>query len=340
MNRMIAACAALVGALAGGLGAGASWAADKVVFGTNWLAQGGHGGFYQAMVDGTYEKYGLDVEISMGGPQMNNRPMLAAGRLDFLMTGNLLLSFDNVRNGIPTVVVAAIFQKDPQALISHKGVYPDFAALTQAPRVLISKDGQFSFWQWMVDELGFKDEQLRPYGFNLAAFLTDKDAVQQAYATAEPLYAAAEGAPVDTWLLADQGWNTYASTIETRQQLVEENPELVQRFIDASIEGWNNFLYGDRSAAYAAIIAANPEMTAEKLDAELAQFRDLGIIDTGDALDKGIGAMDPARIQAFHDLAVQSGILEAGAVDVSKVAGTRFVNKGHGPDIRQRPSGQ
>lgn len=336
MNRMIAACAAVAGLMA----AGAAWAADKVVFGTNWLAQGGHGGFYQAMVDGTYEKHGLDVSISMGGPQMNNRPMLAAGRLDFLMTGNLLLSFDNVRNGIPTVVVAAMFQKDPQALMSHKGVYPDFKALTRAPKVLISKDGQFSFWQWMVDELGFRDEQLRPYGFNLAAFLTDPEAVQQAYATAEPLYAAAEGAAVDTWLLADQGWSTYGSTIETRRELVEENPDLVQRFLDASIEGWYNFLYGDRTAAYAAIIEANPEMTPEKLDAEVAQFQALGIIESGDALDKGIGAMDPARIQAFHDLAVRSGILQAGAVDVAKVADTRFVNKGHGLDIKERLSGQ
>lgn len=336
MNRMIAVCATVAGLLA----AGASWAADKVVFGTNWLAQGGHGGFYQAMVDGTYEKHGLDVSISMGGPQMNNRPMLAAGRLDFLMTGNLLLSFDNIRNGIPTVVVAAMFQKDPQALMSHKGAYPDFTALTQAPKVLVSKDGQFSFWQWMVDELGFRDEQLRPYGFNLAAFLTDPQAVQQAYATAEPLYAAAEGAAVDTWLLADHGWSTYASTIETRSQLVEENPDLVQRFVDASIEGWYNFLYGDRSAAYAAIIEANPEMTVEKLDAELAQFQALGIIDSGEAVEKGIGAMDPARIQAFHDLAVQSGILQAGAVDVAKVADMRFVNKGHGLDIKERLSGQ
>ena len=335
-SRLIAIAAALAGTLA----ASATWAADKVVFGTNWLAQGGHGGFYQAMVDGTYEKYGLDVEIAMGGPQMNNRPMLAAGRLDFLMTGNLLHSFDNVRNGIPTVVVAAIFQKDPQALISHKGTYADFPALAKAPRVLISKDGQFSFWRWMVDELGFKDEQLRPYGFNLAAFLTDKEAVQQAYATAEPLYAAAEGAEVDTWLLADHGWNTYASTIETRQQLVDENPELVQRFSDASIEGWNNFLYGARTAAYEAIIAANPEMTVEKLDAEMAQFLDLGIIDTGDAVEKGIGALDMGRIEAFHDLAVKSGILEAGAVDLTKVANTQFVNKGHGVDIKKALSGQ
>ncbi|MEN9063187.1 ABC transporter substrate-binding protein [Ponticoccus litoralis] len=173
-----------LGALCGLLAVGAAWADDKVVFGTNWLAQGGHGGFYQALADGTYEKYGLDVEIRPGGPQVNNRPMLSAGRLDFLMAGNLLLSFDNVRNGIPTTVVAAFFQNDPQALMTHAGQYKDFAALASAPTVLVSKDGQFSFWQWLVDEHGFRDEQLRPYGFNLAQFLNDETMVQQAYGTA------------------------------------------------------------------------------------------------------------------------------------------------------------
>ena len=139
-------------------------AADKVVFGTNWLAQGGHGGFYQAIADGTYEKHGLDVEISMGGPQMNNRPMLIAKKLDFLMTGNLLLSFDNVRNGIPTMVVAAFFQKDPQAMLIHEGSYSSFSDLTTAPTILVSKDGQFSYWKRMLNPHGFRDEQVKPEG--------------------------------------------------------------------------------------------------------------------------------------------------------------------------------
>tara|TARA_B100000945_G_scaffold315664_1_gene315206 strand:+ start:30 stop:1034 length:1005 start_codon:yes stop_codon:yes gene_type:complete len=311
-------------------------AADKVVLGTNWLAQGGHGGFYQAIADGTYEKHGLDVEISMGGPQMNNRPMLIAKKLDFLMTGNLLLSFDNVRNGIPTTVVAAFFQKDPQAMLIHEGSYSNFSDLTNAPTILVSKDGQFSYWKWMVNAHGFKDEQVKPYGYNIAQFLKDKKMVQQAYGTAEPIYAAAAGAKPKTFLLADQGWTTYSTTIEARSEMVKNNPDLVQRFINASIEGWYNFLYGDRAAAYALIMKDNPEMTKEKLDKEMKQFEKLGIIDVGDALTKGIGAMDMNRVKAFHKLAIDSGIIEEGSVDISKVATDQFVNKGHGLDIKAK----
>ena len=314
--------------------ASTAWANDKVIFATNWLAQGGHGGFYQALADGTYEKYGLDVDIQMGGPQMNNRPMLPAGKVDFLMTGNLLLSMDSVRNEIPTIVVASYFEKDPQAIIAHKGQYSGWDDLANAPEILVSKDGQFSFWKWMTAEHGFKDESLRPYGYNLAAFLNDKKMVQQAYGTAEPIYAAAAGADVETFLLADQGWSTYSTTIEARVDMVENNPDLVQRFIDASTVGWYNYLYGDNSAGNAAIMSANPDQTLEKLTKETKQLKSLGIIDSGNQLEVGIGAIDMARVQAFYDLAVEAGILEAGSVDVSKVATAQFVNKKVGMDLK------
>jgi NitT/TauT family transport system substrate-binding protein len=324
----------LIVSLTATLIASTAWANDKVIFATNWLAQGGHGGFYQALADGTYEKYGLEVDIQMGGPQMNNRPMLPAGKVDFLMTGNLLLSMDSVRNEIPTIVVASYFEKDPQAIIAHKGQYSGWDELANAPEILVSKDGQFSFWKWMTAEHGFKDESLRPYGYNLAAFLNDEKMVQQAYGTAEPIYAAAAGANVETYLLADQGWNTYSTTIEARVDMVENNPDLVQRFIDASTVGWYNYLYGDNAAGNAAIISANPDQTLEKLAKEAMQLKSLGIIDSGNQLEVGIGAIDMARVRAFYELAVEAGILEAGSVDVAKVATAQFVNKKVGMDLK------
>jgi NitT/TauT family transport system substrate-binding protein len=307
---------------------------EQVRFGTNWLPQGGHGGFYQALADGTYADCGLEVEIVPGGPQVNNRPMLAAGRLDFLMAGNLLLSFDNTRNDIPTVVVAAFYQKDPQVLIAHSGQYEGFEGLAEAPEILISRDGQFSFWPWLVAEHGFRDESLRPYGFNLAQFLADERVVQQGYGTAEPLYAQDEGAQVDTHLLADHGWNTYSTTIETRKDLVETQPEAVQCFVDGSIIGWYNFLYGDRTPAYDLIVASNPELTADKLDREVQQLMDLGIIDSGDAVEKGIGAIDMTRVADFLRIMEEVGVIEPGSVDPSEAVTDQFVNKGVGLDLR------
>jgi len=322
------------------LAANMASAAEKVRFGTNWLAQGAHGGYYQALADGTYAKYGLDVQIIPGGPQVNSRPMLPAGRIDFLMAGNMLLPFDNVRSGIPTKAVAAFFQRDPQSLMAHKGAYKDFADLAKADQVLIAKDAQFSFWLWLVASHGFRDEQVRPYGFNLSPFLLDNKVVQQAYAVAEPGYAKAQGADPEVYLLADYGWSTYSSVIETRTDLIDSNPNLVQRFIDASAIGWTNFLYGDNSAGIKAIMTANPDLTNEKLNFEIDQIKKLGLADSGDSLTLGMGAMTEARVKSFYDLAVKAGIFKASDVDLSKVADYRFVNKGVGLDLRKQFTGQ
>lgn len=317
-------------------------AQEKVVFGTNWRAQAGHGGFYQALADGTYKKYGLDVEIQQGGPQVNNRPMLPIGKIDFLMAGNLLLTFDQIKNNVPITVVAAIFQKDPQAIVAHPGQgYDKWEDLKKAPTVLISKDGQFSFWQWMKADWGFRDEQLKPYTFNLGPFLADKKAVQQGYSISEPINIKRQaGFDPKVFLLADQGFSTYATTIETRTQLVKEKPEVVRKFVEASIIGWNNYLYGDRTAANALIKKDNPDMSDEYIEASIKLIKDLGIIDSGEALTKGIGAMDEARIKDFHDKMVKAGLYKAGEVDLSKVATTQFVNKGVGLDVKKKLTGK
>ena len=311
-------------------------AQEKVSFGTNWRAQGAHGGFYQAAVDGTYKKLGLDVTIVQGGPQVNNRPLLAAGRLDFLMAGNLLHSFDNVKNGIPTVAVAAYFQRDPQILMAHPGVYKTFADLKGARTILIAKDGQFSFWQWLKSEHGFRDEQLRPYTFNLAPFLADKAVVQQGYATSEPVSAAAQGVNPQVFMLADHGWNTYSTTVEARWDTVRTKPETVRKFVEGSIIGWYNFIYGDRRAATAEIRKVNADISEAVIDAEVARMQELQIVDSGDALIKGIGALDPARVRDFYAKMVKAGLYKANEVDLSRAVTDQFVNKGVGLDVKKK----
>ena len=319
-----------------------AFAQEKVIFATNWKAQAGHGGFYQAVADGTYKRMGLDVEIQQGGPQANNRPLLAVGKIDFLMAGNLLLSFDNVKNGVPTVVVASIFQKDPQAIFAHPGQgYEKFGELAKAPVAFISKDGQFSFWQWMKAEHGFKDEQLKPYVFNVGPFLADKKSVQQGYSISEPISIKAQAGfdPV-VHLLADNGFSTYSTTIETRADLVKNKPEMVQKFVDASLLGWYNYLYGDNKAANEMIKKANPEATDAGIAGSIELMKKLGIVDSGEALQSGIGAMSTARIKDFYDKMVAAGLYKAADVDLSKVATTQFVNKKIGMDVKQKLGGK
>ena len=328
---LLIACAALVPA--------ASRAQpDPVVFATNWKAQAAHGGFYQALADGTYARYGLKVTIRQGGPQVNNRPLLPAGRIDFLMTGNLLHAFDNQKSGVPTVQVAAIFQKDPQALLAHPGQgYERFERLKEAPVVLVAKDAQFTWWQWLMVTQGFRDEQLRPYTFNLGPFLANPRALQQGYSIAEPIYVRQQGGfePV-VHLLADHGFDTYSTLIEARADTVRDRPDLVQRFVDASILGWVGYLYGDRRAANEAMLRDNPEISEQELEASVALMRSQGIVDSGDALTLGIGAMQRERIRHFLRSMVAAGLYAAGEVDPDRVATVQFVNHGVGLDLKRR----
>ena len=338
MTKLRRALAAL--ALAGL--AASTEAADRVVFATDWKAQAAHGGFYQALADGTYARHGLEVEIRPGGPQVNNRPLLPAGRIDFLMTGNLLHSFDNVRNGVPTVVVASMFQKDPQALFARPGgAIRDFADFAHAPVAWIAKDAQFTWWQWLKAEHGFRDAQLRPYAYNLAPFLADPRSIQQGYAVEEPISIERQGGfrPL-TFLLADHGFSTYSTLIEAREETVRARPELVQRFVDASIIGWVTYLHGDRRAGDALILRDNPDMRPETIAGSVALMKELGIVDSGDARTLGIGAMRPERVRDFLDKMVRAGLYRSGEVDPARAVTTRFVNRGVGVELAERLQGK
>ena len=308
-------------------------ALDKVSFGTNWLAEAEHGGFYQAVVDGTYAKYGLDVTIVPGGPQANNALLLPTGKLDFYMGGNMLQAFSAVQQNIPTMVVAAFFQKDPQCLLSHPGVGHDsFASLKGAP-IFLGKEALASFYPWMVSAYGFSENDVKPYNYNTAPFLADKASVQQGYATSEPYAVEQQGGfKPNVFLLADQGFSTYATTIEARLDTVTNKPDLVQRFVDASTIGWYNYLYGDNAKANAAIKKDNPDIT----DAELAFATDVmkrsGIVDSGDTKSLGIGAMTDERHKNFYDTMVKAGVVPAG-LDYKKAYTLQFVNKKVGLDL-------
>ena len=229
-------------------------ALDKVTFATNWLAEAEHGGFYQALADGTYAKYGLDVKIIPGGPQTNNRLLLAAGRIEFHLGANTIQAFDAVSQNIPIIAVASMFQKDPFILMSHPDVGLDRLEDLPKATAFIGKDAFVSIYQWLRVAFGFKDDKVKTYTFNSAPFLADKTSIQQGYATSEPFEIEQQGKfKPNVFLLADYGYDSYSTMIETRQDLIDKSPDLVQRFVDASIIGWHNYIYGDNDKANALI---------------------------------------------------------------------------------------
>ena len=312
-------------------------AADKVSFGTNWLAEAEHGGYYQAVADGTYAKYGLDVTIVQGGPQANNEILLAAGRLDFYMGGNLLLAFDAVARGVPIVVVAADFQKDPQIFMSHPGEGLDkWTDLPNASETIIGKEGLATFYQWMKSAYGFKEENVRPYTFNPGPFIADPHSIQQGYVTSEPFAVEREGHfKPNIFLFADYGYKTYATTIETRADLIASKPDIVQRFVDASAIGWYNYLYGDNAKANALIKKDNPDMTDEQIAFSIGKIKEYGLVDSGDTAKLGIGAMTDDRVKAFYDEMVKAGVVKPD-LDYKKAYTLQFVDKGVGLDLRPK----
>jgi NitT/TauT family transport system substrate-binding protein len=331
---MAGVMAALIGC--GAAGAQAQQLLTEVTFGTNWIAQAEHGGYYQAVADGTFERYGLKVTIVPGGPRGNNRMLMTVGKLDFYMGGSMIQAFSAVEKDIPTVVVAAHFQKEPQVLLSHPGQGLDtFADLRKSNDILLAKESVATFFQWMKAEFGFRDEQVKPYGFNPAPFIANKRSVQQGYVTSEPLtIEKAAGFKPNVFLLADHGFSTYSTTVETRREVVEKNPDLVQRFVDASAIGWYNYLYGDNAKANALIKRDNPEMTDELLAYSVAKMKEYGIVDSGDAQGLGIGAMTDARMKDFFDKMVRAGLFKAD-LDYRKAYTLRFANKGVGLNLKK-----
>ena len=309
-------------------------ALDKVRFGTNWVAEGEHGGFYQALADGTYKKYGLEVQIVPGGPNVNNRILLPVGKLDFFMSANSLQSFDAVAQNIPTVAVAASFQKDPQVLIAHPDVKKFDELKTRT--LFVSKEGMASYFQWLKADFGFDEAKVKPYTFNPQPFLADKNSAMQGYVTSEPYAIETQGHFKPTlFLLADQGFNSYSTLIETRRDLVEQKPDVVQRFVDASAIGWYHYIYGDPSAGNSLIKRQNPEMTDALLAYSIAKMKEFGIVDSGDSVKLGIGAMTDARMKSFFDKMVRVGVVKAG-LDYKRAYTLQFVSKGVGVELRPK----
>jgi NitT/TauT family transport system substrate-binding protein len=301
-------------------------AAEAVSFGTDWKAEAEHGGYYQAVAIGIYRQHGLEVTLRQGGPQVNHAQLLAAGRLDFNLAPNSFIPLNFLQENIPMVAVAAMFQKDPSVLIAHPGQGNDDLAALKGKPIMIGSDMRITSWVFLKSRFGYTDDQIRPYTFSVAPFLADPKAVQEGYLSSEPFTIETQGIKPVVLLLADAGYSSYGSLIQTSAKLAQENPDLVQRFVDASIEGWYSYLYSDPAPGNMLIKRDNPEMTDALLAYGIAKIKEYGIVDSGDAKISGIGAMAEARWQEFFETMANAGVYPKD-LDFHKAFTLRFVNK-------------
>jgi NitT/TauT family transport system substrate-binding protein len=299
---------------------------DQITFGTNWYAQAEHGGFYQAVATGIYEDHGLDVTIQMGGPQVNGTQLLMGGAIDFFM-GYTSAAIAAIEEEIPKITVAAMFQKDPQILLAHPNTGVETLDDLQGRPIFISAAANTTYWPFLVAKYGFTEDMKRPYNFNTGPFLADTNSAQQGYLSSEPLKVEKEGGftPL-VFLLADYGYEPYATTIETRKEMVDSNPDLVQRFVDASIKGWYSY-FDDPTPGNELIKQDNPEMSDEQIAYGIEKMQEYGIVMSGEAEELGIGAMTDERWKSFFDTMVEAGIFSP-ETDYTQAYTLEFVNKG------------
>ena len=313
------ACAAVVfGVL------GSAQAQDKLTVLTTWFAQAEHGGLHQAAATGIYRKYGLDVTVKSGGPQVNGIQLLLAGQADFVMNYDFAV-LQGVERGFPLVTVGAPFQFDMQGVLTHDDVkgLGDLKGKT----ILVAGTGTTYWWPWLKVKYKYTDEQMRPYTFNLQPFFADPNIAQQAFASSEPYQAQQKGVKAHFYLLADDGYPPYTGSITTTQKMVAEKPDVVARFVKATMEGWKSYLENP-APANEVIKKENPNMTDGQIAFALRKMKEMKVVTGGDAAKLGIGAMTDERWKKTADFMKSYGLLKPDT-DVRKAYTLQFIRDVH-----------
>ena len=313
----------LLGGLLLGASAAGAHAGTPVTFVTDWKAQAEHGGFYEALAEGLYAKRGLDVKILQGGPSVNVPQIMAGGAADFGICSNDFIAFNIVKAGAPLRTVMAVFQKDPQVLITHPRKDVRSLADMKGRPIMLSDAATTAFWPWLRAKFGYSDTQIRKYTNNLAPFLVDPLAIQEGYITNEPYTIEQQGhfKPL-VFLLADNGYPGTANLVMTSQTWIDTKPQLVQAFVDATAQGWTDYLYGNPAPANALIKRDNPEMTDGLIAQAIAKMKSYGIV----APKGSIGKMTDAQWKTFFDTMVSEGLYPK-TLDYRKVYTLKFVSK-------------
>ena len=272
----------------------------RIVFVTDWKAQAEHGGFYEALALGLYKQRGLDVRIREGGPSVNVPQLLAGGAADFGIGSNSFVPLNLVRQGVPVRAVMALFQKDPAILMTHSRQDVRRLADLKGKPIMLGDAATVTIWPWLKAKYGFDDTQIRKYTFNLQPFLIDTNAIQEGYLTSEPytVESTAHFKP-QIFLLADNGYTSYANLVLAPQRWIDKKPAAVQAFYDATRDGWREYLHGDPGPGNALIKRDNPDMSDAVIAQAIAKMKAYGLVESGDTKAFGIGAMTDLRWKQF-----------------------------------------
>jgi NitT/TauT family transport system substrate-binding protein len=304
-NAALAACLAFTA-----LGAAAQ---EKLTYISTWRAQAEHGGYYQALAKGYYKDCGVDLSIRPAGPGVNPQQMFAAGAVDIMMASHSEVVLQLNQQGFASRAVMAVFQKNPQILMTHAGNGIEKIEDMRGKPVMVNANSRNTYWAFLKVKYGFTDEQIRPYSGQIAPWLVDKSAIQQAFVTNEPYRVNKEtGQQPKVFMLSELGWGSYASISIVPQKLIDTKPKAVQCFVDASRKGWDEFLNKDASPAVALIKKDNPDNPDDVIEYVIKTMKARGIVQSGDALTQGIGAMSDQRWKDFVAMQVQAGLVPAG----------------------------
>jgi NitT/TauT family transport system substrate-binding protein len=286
-------------------GSATSTGLPKVTLQADWYPQPEHGGFYTALVKGYYRDEGLDLDIQPGGPYVSVGKQVSSGVAQFGM-GSSDAVLEGISNGLPLIAVAATMQHDPQGIMVRKDSPIHSFADLNGHTVAVTTGS--TWWEFVAKRYQLNDVRVVPAMMNVANFVADPNYIQQAFATSEPFFARKAGVETRVILTSDAGYEPYRVMFTTRDFLAQ-HPEIVGKFVRASLRGWREYL-NDPAAAHTAIAKLNPALNAEWMQFTWQALRDGHFVAGEDPSGAQLGQMDPKRWETMYQQLLELKVIE------------------------------
>jgi ABC-type nitrate/sulfonate/bicarbonate transport system substrate-binding protein len=298
-----------------------SYATDAVSLRLPWLLNVQSAGYVMAKEKGFYKKAGLDVDIMPGGPNLNSTALVASGANTFGTNdvGQILLGD---ANGMDLVMVAACFQRHPAGVISleKSGIRKpaDLAGKTLA----YNEGGPWMLTKAMLAKAGVPLDKIKLVVSPSSELLVNGSVdAKTGFVINEAVALDLQGNKTAAMLPSDYGVQTYAEVVFVARKSIDENPDLVKRFISATQEGYD-YAYAHKQETVDAVTALNGQLDPAQQAAQLALQE--SYVYTDFSRKKGTCAFEPAVIEETAKTLREFGDLKA-TLDVSKLYSTAFI---------------